>query len=227
MDDTWESEFLSSRHVHNRQSRKSTNRKAGRSNVLHAFGSYEIRCPKAEGLTHSVETEKSSNSSPKASKKRNQRTSGPRLNICQFTDEEDGLVGSLCLPGVLNATIILAGSRKTLQTLIVSQQTSAEASVESPESPSAISESSEDENSLSSSENDSNKSSDALDHLANELPVLGEAEAKEKRRFDKFEKNTFRQPKFWFSWTGVILCSEISADGDLKSSREDLQSGYN
>ncbi|KAF5667049.1 catalase [Fusarium heterosporum] len=226
MDDTWESEFLSSRHVHNRQSRKSTNRNAGRSNVLHAFGSYEIRCPKAEDLTHSAKIEKSSKSGPKAPKKRNQRTSGPRLDIHQFTDDEDGLLGSLCLPRVLDATVILAGSRKTLQTLIVSQETSAEDSVESLKSPGAISENSEDESSLLSSEDDSAKSSNSSDHLANELPVLDKKEAKERRRFDNFEKNTFRQPKFWFSWTGVILCSpDTSADADSRSAKEDLQSG--
>ncbi|KAM0354768.1 hypothetical protein ACHAPU_000587 [Fusarium lateritium] len=224
MDDTWESEFLSSRHVHNRQSRKSTNRNTGRSNVSHAFGSYQIKCPKAEVLANSAKMEISTGKSPKAKGRRSQRPSGPRLDIHGFTDEEDGLAGSLCLPGVLDAIIILAGSRKTLQTIIVSRETLNE---EGQTSANAISESSEDENSSSTPGDDIVKSSDdSINHLADEPLALGEAEEKEKRRFDKFEKNTFRQPKFWLSWTGTVLCSpDISPGADSKSAAEDLQSG--
>ncbi|KAJ4003932.1 hypothetical protein NW752_012070 [Fusarium irregulare] len=51
-------------------------------------------------------------------------------------------------------------------------------------------------------------------------------EEKEQARFNKFEKNTFRQPKFWLSWKGRVLAApQHNAHAETESATDEIQSG--
>jgi hypothetical protein len=224
MTDDWQSEFLTSRHVHNRQSRKSTARNTGSSSVLQAFGSYEVQCSSAEAAAQLFQQETALHGNGKKTHRRQKRPLGSLLQIDNFTDNEDGLAGTLCLIGALDATIILAGSRKTLQTLL--DEDAAEAGL----CAGTVSGSSDEENNTQAQESETVKSPDECSqHHTSSLAAPGEVEEKELLRFNKFEKNTFRQPKFWFAWTGRIMCSPSAAgSATIESAEEELQfgSGY-
>ncbi|CAJ0543372.1 Ff.00g005450.m01.CDS01 [Fusarium sp. VM40] len=222
MTDDWQSEFLTSRHVHNRQSRKFTPGNTRSSSVLQAFGLYEVQCPSAEAAARMSQYETAPyRNSKKGSRREKRLLAGSQLQINTFADNEDGLAGTLYLAGALDATIILAGSRKTLQTLV--DEEAAEVDLR-PEITSEIS------NEWKDAEAQENGTveppGDCLDYHPSTLAACRDEEEKSLRRFDKFEKNTFRQPKFWFAWTGRVMCSpSATANATFDSVDEELQSG--
>ncbi|SPJ89631.1 related to catalase [Fusarium torulosum] len=221
MADDWQSEFLTSRHVHNRQSRKSTARNTGSSSVLQAFGSYEVQCSSAEAAAQSFQQETALHRDSKKTHRRQKRPSGSLLQINSFTDNEDGLAGTLCLIGALDATIILAGSRKSLHTLLDEDVAKVGLCA------GTVSGSSDEENNTQSQESETVKApNDCSQHHTSSLAASGDVEEKELLRFNNFEKNTFRQPKFWFAWTGKIMYSPSAAgNATIDSADEELQSG--
>ncbi|USP73634.1 hypothetical protein yc1106_00908 [Curvularia clavata] len=97
------------------------------------------------------------------------------LELYRLTESGEGVVGELILPGVLRTAVILAGSRDTLRRVI--------ADVEPGEEEVA----NEQDNEQGDGDSDS----------------FTEPESPAKTRFDTFEKNSFRSPKFWFRWSGV------------------------
>jgi len=104
------------------------------------------------------------------------------MELYRLTDSGEGVVGHLILPGILHSSIILAGSRDSLRRTI--------ADVESDE----------EETDGNEEEKDEDEDSDNT-----------EPESPAKTRFDTFEKNSFRSPKFWFRWSGVPLTSSPTA----------------
>jgi hypothetical protein len=221
MDDDWQLEFLTSRHVHNRQSRKSTARNTGSSSVLQAFGSYEVQCSSAEAAARLLQQETALHGDGKKTHRRQKQPSESLLQINSFTDNEDGLAGTLCLIGALDATILLAGSRKTLQRLL--DEDVAEVGLCAR----TVLGGSDKEINTQTQESETAKSPDECSqHHTSSLAASGGVEEKEILRFNKFEKNTFRQPKFWFAWTGRIMCSPSAAgNATIESAEEELQSG--
>ena len=95
------------------------------------------------------------------------------LELYRLTENGEGVVGELLLPHVLHASIILAGSRSSLRGIIATYEASDE-----------------------ESEDDGGAEQD------NDSEAEAEADSPEKNRFDTFEKNSFRSPKFWFRWSG-------------------------
>ncbi|EOA83012.1 hypothetical protein ACJQWK_04578 [Exserohilum turcicum] len=100
------------------------------------------------------------------------------LELYRLTDSGEGIVGELLLPGVLCPAVILAGSRDALRRTIADMEPSAETT-----------------NNTNNTDQDDASSSEA------------EPESPAQTRFETFEKNSFRSPKFWLQWSGSPVSS--------------------
>nr|CEG04639.1 unnamed protein product [Fusarium clavum]CEG05805.1 unnamed protein product [Fusarium clavum] len=221
MDNHWEDELLTLRHTHNRRSRKST---AKTGNISHVFGVYRVQCAKANAIAQqqSLDNNPPHHSITKKGRKKKQHSHTPNLNIQSFTKGEDGLIGSLHLPGVLNAVLHMAGSRKGLKDILATESASDENS-DSQDDAEIASPISDDQSEHMGTEKDMGVSqrSDTAETLD-----IAAYEEKEQARFNKFEKNTFRQPKFWLSWRGDVLAApQHSVRADAESATDEIQSG--
>lgn len=197
--DDWQESAFNSRHVHNRVGKSSG--KSGRRaefQVKKTFGKYEVKCPKASNLA--------ADSSPAKTK--------PGLEIFCLSDDSRGLLGSLSLPGALEANIVLAGSRKVLEDLVCQLEER------------GLSQDDEDDR----SDNGSSSSTSAndvrnADEEEEEEPSQREHE-KERQRFQNFEKNSFRSPKFWFQWKGKVLSGSPSNQESTTAPTSQSGRGY-
>jgi hypothetical protein len=151
MADDWQDAAFSSRHMHNNRG----GGKSKRSNfdVRKTFGSYELKCPAFLKL-EDVSPEQSAS-----------------LELYRMTENGEGVVGEIALPGALNAAVVLAASRESLRRTIEDME--------------------EDDNDEEENEDDEE------DH---------DSDAASPNRFETFEKNSFRSPKFWFKWSGAPVC---------------------
>ncbi|KAI9148162.1 hypothetical protein HJFPF1_11987 [Paramyrothecium foliicola] len=181
----WEEAALSSRHMHNRVGHSGdTNR--GRSNrnsvfdVRKTFGSYSCKCParnKVNGAgDHSL-------------------NEGSTLELYRLTENGQGVVGQLCLPGVLQAAVILAASRDSLRRILselipLDQGSRMKAEERNPET-----------------RTDDDNYRDDTDDYSDDQSECGARN----NPFDTFEKNSFRSPKFWLQWNGILQPTSTGA----------------
>ncbi|CAG5145215.1 uncharacterized protein ALTATR162_LOCUS1673 [Alternaria atra] len=159
--DDWQDAAFSSRHMHNRNGRGSKSKHTAAFDVRKTFASYSVKCPawqKALSTNEDAQPEQDAS-----------------LELYRLTEGGEGVIGQLSLPGVLQASVILAGSRDSLRRAITEVEP-----VESNE------EDDEDE--------DDDEEEEDSDNIEPESP--------ERSRFETFEKNSFRSPKFWFRWSG-------------------------
>lgn len=222
MDNQWEDELLASRHTHNRRSRKST---AKTGNISHIFGVYRIQCAKADAIAQQqgFDNKSPDQSTAKERRKKKQHSHSANLKIQNFTTDEDGLVGSLHLPGVLNAVVHMAGSRKGLEDILATEYASDEEDPHSEDDADVTSPMSTGESESMRTDKDMGvwQASDIAG-----ASVITAYEEKEQARFNKFEKNTFRQPKFWLFWKGRVLAApQHSVFPGTESATDEIQSG--
>ncbi|KAF4344020.1 catalase [Fusarium beomiforme] len=146
----------------------------------------------------------------KNTKRKNNCPNLPRLDIHRSTDSEDGLLGEISLPGVLDASVVLAGSRKKLQEIL---HIATDSIASEPEA-------------MSDVDGLLIESSDDFQHRDDGVTEQQLQENTEELRSNNFEKNTFRQPKFWLFWRGRILVPSTSFDATGDQSPPDpIQSG--
>ncbi|KAF6807916.1 hypothetical protein CSOJ01_07861 [Colletotrichum sojae] len=191
--DDWQESAFNTRHLHSRVGRSSG--RSGRRaafQVKRTFGRYSVKCPRALRLIW------------KASCADNK----PALEIFCLSDDGRGLLGSLSLPGVLNANVVLAGSAKVLGDLVTQ--------LEEPSS----SKDDEDDDNSSKTMSDDDQDVDEEDE-----PSQREDE-KERQRFQNFEKNSFRSPKFWFMWKGEVLSGPASTQESTAAPTSQSGMGY-
>ncbi|KAF4984480.1 hypothetical protein FZEAL_328 [Fusarium zealandicum] len=204
MDNEWESSFLTSRHVHNRNkanARQSSSKGASEFDVKRTYGSYEIKCPAADAfgsLNHDAEMQSSHK------KKSKKRSANQRLEIYRLTDDGNGLIGELFLPGVLEATVILAGRRKQLEAIAANQHHPEEETCEEENSDEPPENNPEDEPRSAEEDSGDEGPSPSADNEGFTATHLTSNETKQQKRFKDFEKNSFRQPKFWLRWQGRV-----------------------
>lgn len=117
------------------------------------------------------------------------------LELYRLTECGNGVVGEMSLPGVIRAAVLLAASRESLQGILETLEPVKETEEEKVE----------DEKKTGKGKGD--RDSDEEDEEESE-------EEPEPDRFDTFEKNSFREPKFWLRWNGVI---ESLAVGEEKA----------
>ena len=164
--DDWQDHALSTRHMHNRNSRRASGKgkKGAAFDVRKTFGEYEVKCASWERALGELEDNDG-----------NDDDAG--LELLRLTEDGQGVLGELVLPGVLRAAVVLAASRKTLT--IITRHLSGE----------------DQDSSSSEEEENSDEASDEEEE---------EEEEETPNRFTTFEKNSFRSPKFWLAWNGTL-----------------------
>ncbi|CAJ2508941.1 Uu.00g139670.m01.CDS01 [Anthostomella pinea] len=179
MDDDWQEAAFSSRHVHNRVGRSSGGRTERQAafDVRKAFGTY--------GHGGASDEEAPTRRSASAS----------QLEIYRLTPSGQGLVGEIRLRGAIEATVVLAGSRKTLRDVVGEMEVP-------PTSTSSPDASGQEEQGEGEGEESSEEAAESAEDREDSEDVS--AEASQQRRSRTFEKNSFRSPKFWLQWRGQV-----------------------
>ncbi|OLN81910.1 hypothetical protein CCHL11_07051 [Colletotrichum chlorophyti] len=188
--DDWQDTAFTTRHVHNRVGKSSRGQHGGSFEVKKAFGRYDVKCASATRMCAGSSDSKST---------------GPIIDVFRLSDDGRGVLGELLLPGVLEARIVLAGSRKALEEL-VSQL----------EKDTTMGEGYEGDLKAAFQRLGSSAASEGEESQAtadNEADSDEEAESRQRRRFQNFEKNSFRSPKFWFQWRGTVMVTPAAAVG--------------
>lgn len=129
------------------------------------------------------------------------------MEVYNVNELGNALVGELMLPGAVHGTLLLAGSRKTLKMAerAVEQQEELEPDEDQEEHQSEGGVSGQEDEAMSR-RHDGDGDNDADDGQS-ERQGEGEGESSEEdgeqqSRDDQFEKNSFRNPKFWLRWHG-------------------------
>ncbi|KAH6869074.1 hypothetical protein B0T10DRAFT_467498 [Thelonectria olida] len=227
MEADWESGFLTTRHAHNKnstQARQSGSKGSSEFDVRRTYGSYELKCSAAEAAASFGLAEMRGQQRRRRNKRK--QLSGPRLEIYRLTDDEDGLVGEL-FPAVLEATVILAGSRRQLHDIntkrvgldeeYLGKEVTSDPLKDKPEKDKNAEE-------VDSSQVDRPPGMDIEPPEETAEPADGEA--KQRRRFETFEKNSFRQPKFWLWWHGRVLAQPAKAScPETDAQKDEAQTG--
>ncbi|KAH6621793.1 hypothetical protein C7974DRAFT_414489 [Boeremia exigua] len=174
--DDWQDHALSTRHMHNRNSRRPSGkgRKGGTFDVRKAFGEYEVKCPSYERALRELRDGDGVDG----------QLAEPQLELLRLTDDGQGVLGELVLPGLLRATVVLAATRRGLA--LLTRALAGDASDD------------EDDEDVDNDDNAANSHSDDDD------------EEEEEDRFTTFEKNSFRTPKFWLAWNGPLTLPPAS-----------------
>src|SRR5690242_11263252 len=174
--DDWQDHALSTRHMHNRNSRRPSGKgkKGGQFDVRKAFGEYEVKCASWERALGELEDE-------------DRQDEDAAFELLRLTDDGQGVLGELVLPGLLRAAVVLAATRRGL-TLLTLRLGGEEDQEESGDGAS----------------NDGQHDSEHDDHEAEEEEEEEQEENPTPSRFDTFEKNSFRSPKFWLAWNGAL-----------------------
>lgn len=201
----WEDAAFNTRHLHNRNDRGGRGKTRAEFEIRNTFGTFLLKCVALEQLQHksnpgeAVKTNgRSGSGSTKKSGRSNSNSDGAGdvvLEIYRLTDGEDGILGSLKCPGVFEATVVFAGSRKLLAKITrhLEQADSERQGRSVAEEGQGSDEDAEDENEHGASSSEGDLGDGTLNR-----------ESRQRRRVATFEKNSFRQPKFWFRWQGVI-----------------------
>jgi hypothetical protein len=133
-------------------------------------------------------------------------TSQHDFEIHELTESETGLVGTFDF-GMLSGMFILAGSRKQLADIITGLEDGDDKDGDEED------EDGDGENQRSQDDNDAESE--------NELSAIELQDEKVNRRAQAFEKNSFRNPKFWMRWKGTP-----AIDIDDQSNQVETDVGY-
>lgn len=171
--DDWQDEAFSSRHMHNRVGKGGgrSQRRGSKFNVRKTFGGYSVDCATYERINTGAEDGKP--------------LGNPDLQLYRLTADGQGIVGTISLPGTLQAAVVLAASRKSLQAVI--------ASLDVEETT---------ENDSEEVEPDDNEDDAHTEDDSDGPGHIDDTDKIENDRFKAFEKNSFRTPKFWLQWCG-------------------------
>ncbi|KKY38896.1 putative catalase [Diaporthe ampelina] len=241
-DNDWQDAAFNTRHLHNRNDRGGRGQKRHEFQVSSMFGTHLIKCPAIDRLqADSAHAAASAGSSNKDKRRRSSASGEVVLEIYRLTDDEDGLLGSLKSAGVIDATVVFAGSRKLLWRIW--SQLGGTGTTDSVEAESKGQKTAERmarlpngkepsggrgaswvdvEDEEDGEGDDDDDDDDDLQSISSSL----DSEERQRRRTSTFEKNSFRHPKFWFRWQGEISNEASSAAGKGDHSRSVHGSGY-
>ncbi|CBX99823.1 hypothetical protein IAQ61_002945 [Plenodomus lingam] len=169
MGDDWQDAAFSTRHMHNRVGGHGKSSRTKAFDVQKVFGSYSVKCA---AWQKRIDT---------SAKNLSDQSSG--LEFYRLTENGEGVIGKLVLPFVLNAAVILAASRASLQRTVADVE---DDGIEEDTDAPTIDSLPED------SEGDPDQNTFATD------------------RFSTFDKNSFRSPKFWLQWSGTPMTEGTS-----------------
>jgi hypothetical protein len=129
------------------------------------------------------------------------------LEIHELSEEETGLLGTFDF-GKLSGVFVMAGSRKQLADIITGLEDDDDEGAE------------DDEDDQESRESHSD---DREEETEQEPSAIELQDEKVNRRARAFEKNSFRNPKFWIRWKGTPV-SGVSNDNEPNQVETDM--GY-
>lgn len=216
----WQEAAFSQRHVHNR-SAKTGRSKHAEFDVQRTLGSYEVECAAARKLK------------PNAGVGMNSK-----LEIYCLDTAGHALYAELVIPEVLHAVVLLTASRKTMKKTIARLEEQFVGTQEGePEGQAANSEANRvdgpDEDGgaqveshkrsagrANYSEDDNDEDAEDDDDGGKEASDSEHKVSNRAHRIKKFEKNSFRVPKFWLAWQGHVLTDvkDMAVTGGSKSS---------
>ena len=104
MEEDWHEAAFASKHIPHRLAKSHTKRTSF--DVRKLFGRYETKCPATSAT--SGETSKPSRG----------KLQEPTIEIFRLSEDGNGVLGQIILPGALEAEIVLSGSRDTLNAVI-------------------------------------------------------------------------------------------------------------
>lgn len=234
-DSDWQDAAFNTRHLHNRLDRGGQSGNTRHEfQVRNTFGTHLVKCTTLDKLQGTTKDNKNNakadhvgghggakktrrSSSSSSSSKGKGGGGGAKdivLDIYRLTDDEDGLLGSLKCPGVLEATVVFAGSRKVLwqithglggddlasPTVLTNGRRGIKPGDKNATNGSAEMAEVDDQEETSSEDDEDEPGGED-----EEADGLGSREVRQQRRFAKFAKNSFRHPKFWFRWQGNVV----------------------
>lgn len=214
-DDGWEDAAFNTRHLHNHNDWGRAGNVRHEFQVRNTMGTHLVTCAALDRLQQGAGAtgggggrRRKAGPAGKAStaaapKKKAVEGGDVVLDIYRLADDEDGLLGSLRCGTVFEASAVFAGSRKTLAK-IARQLGGAEP--EQPEVGAGSVKSKARDKGLA--QNGSTGSADGAGSSGEEVDsdeIASESsEGRRRQRVATFEKNSFRQPKFWFRWQGIV-----------------------
>ncbi|KAJ0104272.1 catalase [Diaporthe amygdali] len=246
----WQDAAFNTRHLHNRNDRGGRGQKRHEFQVSNMFGTHLIKCPAIDRLqADGANAAASAGNSNKAKRRRSSASGEVVLEIYRLTDDEDGLLGSLKSAGVMDATVVFAGSRKLLWRIW--SQLGGTGAADSGEAESKGKKTAErmagipngkkasgrsgkggrkafvgDEGQEDEDDGEGDDDDDDDDDDLQSLSSSIDSEERQRRRTSTFEKNSFRHPKFWFRWQGQIS-DEASVPDDAVDNNGNVHgSGY-
>lgn len=128
------------------------------------------------------------------------RSPGSKVEILRLARGDPVLLGHLMIPHVMDVALVLAADRPTLQTVVEGLESSRGG--EGAGTSDGLGDGAEDEERAGVTD----RGTDRGGH---------------KDRFQVFEKNSFRSPKFWLAWKGKVRGTESS-----REHRPEAGSGY-
>lgn len=222
-DSDWQDAAFNTRHLHNRLDRGGQSGNTRHEfQVRNTFGTHLVKCATLDKLQGSSTAARNKNggggsgamtasktrrsSSSSSSKGKGSGSKDVVLDIYRLTDDQDGLLGALRCPGVFVATVVFAGSRKGLWKIthglggddLVSSTTLLATN-------GSLSTAKEEDKKDDGDQEETSSSEDDDDDDDEEADGPSSREARQRRRVANFEKNSFRQPKFWFRWQGHVV----------------------
>ncbi|KXT16905.1 hypothetical protein AC579_4720 [Pseudocercospora musae] len=134
------------------------------------------------------------------------------LEIHELTPEDNGFLGTFNFGGKVSGMLVIAGSRKALRTILGGLEQGSDAEDDQHKDPELNDESHEDGEDEDEDEPKQDQSAmEAEDERIN-------------RRARAFEKNTFRNPKFWIRWKGNVQAP--ATENGQQASAVDSNTGY-
>ncbi|EME86494.1 uncharacterized protein MYCFIDRAFT_43349 [Pseudocercospora fijiensis CIRAD86] len=182
-------------HARSRKHKGGKNKANGSTfNPLQALGRYEVQLGSG--------TKKAANS------ELSQQDPQSWLEIHGLTPEDNGFLGTFDFAGKVNGMLVLAGSRKVLRSIVEDLEEDSDA------------EKDPDLNSRS----DDDVDDDDEDDTKHEQSAMEAEDERINRRARAFEKNTFRNPKFWMRWKGNA--QRLGTEDGQQSSDVESNTGY-
>lgn len=214
-DREWEDAAFNTRHLHNRNDRGG-HAVRHEFEVRNTFGTHLVKCVALDRLQESVRpgsgsakpAGKSASGSAKKTGRSNSNGGGTGdavLEIYRLTDGGEGILGLLRCPGIFEATAVFSGSRKTLSSITrhLGRVDPQDTSPTPPGHGGAV------EGADHAADEDDEDEEDDGDHAhlssGEDADGTTSRERRQRKRIATFEKNSFRQPKFWFRWQGVVV----------------------
>jgi hypothetical protein len=157
-------------------------------------------------------------SKAKKSREKQDDSDSSWLEIHELTPGEDGFLGSFTIANKLHGICILAGSRQGLASIIEDLEDQAEDSDDSGENDESHSAEAGSPNSGS----DASEDGDEADRQSNEIEL---ADERINRRARAFEKNSFRNPKFWLKYKAHVE-SDVQGTSSTASRALESDRGY-